>query len=203
MNKAMKISAIILIIILISVAVISGLIHGMMRLVALDATNAEVYETNNIDDYGSIIGNCDNDAPKEFITSFFPEKISETFSDLRYHYKAKKFDTYAYEAYLEFVIEDPVGFETYLRDNPNTTQAVPFSYDESYMICDFSRTMDLRRPAKENGAYAIEYAKVGCILYNTEEQRIIYFALGVYDGGGTDTSELNYFFNRFGIHFSD
>ena len=202
MNKMKKISVVALIVVLLGV-VVSGLVHGVMLLVALDATNAEVYETNDIADYGTIIGNCDNGAPKEFITSFFPTNISETFSDIHYHYKAKKFDTYAYEAYLEFVIEDPVAFEAYLRDNLNTTQALPFSYDESYMIWDFSRTMELIRPAKENGAYAIEYAKIGCILYNTEEQRIIYFALGVYDGGGTDTSELNYFFNRFDIHFSD
>ena len=201
MRNVKKTIAIVLIVVLVGIAVAGGLIHGAMYLLANDAVNAEVYETNDIADYGIITGNCDNDPPKEFIASFFPGEIKESFSDVTYHYKAKNFDTYAYEAYLEFVIEDAEAFAAYLADHANT--ATTFAYDESYMACEIARTLDLSRPAKANGAYAIDNAKVGYILYNTEEQRIIYFALGVFDGGGTDTSELNYFFDRFDIEFND
>lgn len=45
----------------------------------------------------------------------------------------------------------------------------------------------------------ILYAKIGKILYSPEEQRIIYVAIGVYDGGGIGTNYLNVFFERFQI----
>ena len=46
----------------------------------------------------------------------------------------------------------------------------------------------------------IDNAKIGAVLFSDAEQRIIFFALGAYDGGGTSTDELNYFFDRFGIN---
>ena len=75
---------------------------------------APVYETNDITDYGIIKGNYDNDSPKKFVSSFFPENIEAYFSDVTYHYKAKKGDTYAYEMYLEFVIQDTEQYAFFL-----------------------------------------------------------------------------------------
>jgi hypothetical protein len=51
----------------------------------------------------------------------------------------------------------------------------------------------------KSGGYAIHYAEIGKVLFSEEEQRVIFFALGDYDGGGTDTAELGYFFTRFDI----
>lgn len=77
---------------------------------------APVYETNDIADYGVIIGNYDNENPQEFVFSFFPERIEEYFSNVNYHYKAKKLDTFAYEIYLDFVIEDTQLYNTFISN---------------------------------------------------------------------------------------
>ena len=177
-----------------------GVCAGCLKIVLDSANHVEIYETNDIQDYGVYTGNCDNGPPTEFITSFFPEKIDETFTQIVYHYKAKAFDTYAYEAYLEFVIEDENAFSSFLNRYVDTADAEPFLYDNSLLEYSISNVIRIQKPANESGAYAISYAEIGKILYSTDEQRIIFVAIGVYDGGGTDTSELDYFFSKFQIN---
>lgn len=176
-----------------------GACTGCMKIVLGSANHVEIYETDDMQDYGVIIGNCDNGPPADFITSFFPEKIDEEFSQTIYHYKAKAFDTYAYEAYLEFVIGDADVFSSFLNKYVDTTKAKPFLYDDSLLEYSLSNVISLQTPTRENGAYAIDYAEVGKILYSTDDQRMIFVAIGVYDGGGTDTSELDYFFSKYQI----
>ena len=50
-----------------------------------------------------------------------------------------------------------------------------------------------------NKSYTIEYAKIAKILVNYEERRVIYIALALHDGGGTHTSFLRSYFERFNI----
>jgi len=160
-----------------------------------------VFETNDVADYGTYVGNFDNETPAEFISSFFPESIESSFSDVIYHYKAKKGDTYAYEAYLEFVINDPEQFSSYIENNLDRNACYVFSYDPSYQVYVISEMLELHNEPEyqAQNAYPISRAKFGIALFSETEQKVIYFALGMYDGGGTTTAELNYFFDRFQI----
>ena len=176
---------------------------------------AAVYETNDIADYGVVKGNYDNGRPKEFVFSFFPQKIKEYFSDVRYHYKAKKSDTYAYEMYVEFTIQDTQTYNAFVADVIGDNASEPFYFDSDYQIYYVSNYLylspattishnDKSKPPvmKEDKSKppVIENAKIGAVLFSDAEQRIIFLALGVYDGGGTSTDELNCFFKRFGIN---
>lgn len=163
------------------------------------AMKADVYETNNISDYGKYTGNIDNAPPREFINSFFPETVSNSFTDVQYHYKAKRFDTYAYEAYLEFVIPDSESFNLFLEEYICPDQCKPFMFDTSFTEYSISNVLWLDDSNNNSDGYPISYAEIGKVLFSIDEQRIIFVALGVYDGGGTDTSELNWFFSRFNI----
>ena len=64
---------------------IPGIFAGMVYLST--ANWGEVYETNDIADYGNITGNYNNEPPQTFIFSFFPEAIDESFSQADYHYR--------------------------------------------------------------------------------------------------------------------
>lgn len=158
-----------------------------------------VYETTNINDYGKIRNNYDNDTPKEFIFSFFPAEIQDCFSNITYHYKAKKFDTYAYECYLEFTVDDSDTFDQIVQCYANPSQSVPFAYDNSFKDYTVSDYLCLQPIEDSQTAYPIEGAEFGKILYRQDDRRIIFIALGVYDGGGTTTAELGYFFAKFAI----
>lgn len=154
------------------------------------------YTTTDLNDYGKYEGNYDNKSVKKFVTSFFPEEIDEDFTDVKYSYRARKGDSYAFEAYLEFIIEDASAFESYISDKTGGN-AVDFEYDsdfKEYVVSDNFELVDF-----DDESACISYAKIGKILYSEKEQRIIYVALGVYDGGFAETDYLCVYFNRFGI----
>lgn len=171
----------------------------ILPLVIAICDTGRVYETNDVGDYGNYTGNYNNEKPREFITSFFPAELSDTYTDVEYHYKAKRFDTYAYEAYLEFVIPDTAEFDLFLELYIPEDQCKPFLFDHSYMEYSISNVVMLDPEKNKSGGFAIHYAEIGKVLFSEEEQRVIFFALGDYDGGGTDTAELGYFFTRFDI----
>lgn len=160
-------------------------------------SHSETYETNDIADYGNITGNYDNDTPREFIFSFFPEKLDNSFSDVVYHYKAKKFDAHAYEVFLDVTVDDPIAFTLFV--GPYINDSAPFPYDQSFMEVTIAQELWLHRSSSDQNLLYIDYARIGKILYSESEQRVIFFALGVLDGGGTSTSELSYFADRFNI----
>lgn len=169
---------------LLSLIVIVLLIVSIPIILILESSkNIAIFETNDLDNYGLIIGNYDNETPAQFINSFFPDKIENVFSDVSYHYKAKKFDTYAYECYLEFEIDDTELFFDYLNQYVDPKVSTPFAFDESYQIYTISNQLYLQTPTSQNSAYAIGSAEIGNILYSVSEQRIVFVALGVYDGG--------------------
>lgn len=184
---------------------IAGLLHiALLILLAffilVDSVTPKQYVTNDPQDYGNYVGNHDNSAVVDFINSFFPQKIESDFANVRYSYRAQKNDTYAFETYLEFYIEDPSAFQSFITDNigTNTTE---FPYAPEYRQYVVSDIFSLSSPEKQNAAnrYAISYAKIGKILYCEETQQIIYIAMGVYDGGIAKTDFLNVYFNRFSI----
>ena len=176
---------------------------------------APIYETNDVADYGIVKGNYDNDTPQEFISSFFPERIESYFEDVQYHYKAKKSDTFAYEMYMEFVIQDTQTYNAFIADVIGDNAAEPFYFDPDYQINYVYNYLELspdRTKRYDNKSKQtvwkedkskppiIQAAKIGAVLFSDTEQRIIFFAFGLYDGGGTSTDELDYFFNRFEIN---
>ena len=163
---------------------------------------APVYETNNIADYGIVKGNYDNDSPKRYISSFFPEKIEDYFSDITYHYKAKKLDTYAFEMYLEFEIQDTDKYASFISNISNVIGnevSEPFYFAPAYQAYYISNYLTIFESNDEDRPPYIENALIGLVLFSEEEQRIIFLALGMYDGGGANAEELGFFFNRFEI----
>ena len=151
--------------------------------------DGDVYQTNDIADYGNIVGNYDNETPKEFIFSFFPETIESYFEQPQYHYKAIKGDSYAYEICLEFSIKDQQIFDDYVRTISAGKEAIPFVYDQKYT--DFTISNDYH-------GNSISNAGIGKILVDEELQQIIYIATGTYDGGFATRDDLNYYWTRFG-----
>jgi hypothetical protein len=159
---------------------------------------SEITETNNIQDYGVYTGNYDNEAPAAFIRSFFPDKLLTDGVEVVYHYRAKKCDTYGYEAWLEYSFQQAEDFDNYLSDLTEKYEFVPFHYDNSYMEFTVNDILELAHSKGEN-TYSIDWAEIGKILYNTDEKRIIYLAIGVIDGGGTYTDDVSTFFTEFNI----
>ena len=167
----------------------------------LSACEIPIYETNDIADYGNITGNYNNERPYELIFSFFPAQIEDYFSDVTYHYKAKKFDTIGCEAYLEFVIDDKTQFAQYIEQLEIPQDKIThFQYDRSYYEYD---VMDKYWFFVSEDRVCYESAHLGKILYSEEQQRIIFWALLVEDGGGTNSDDLHYYFDRFGIDPND
>ena len=156
------------------------------------------YETTDIADYGHYKGNYDNKSVQNYIASFFPERIESNFADVTYSYRAQKGDAYAYEAYLSFSIENKKEFEDFIKLHTESLEAKPFAYDHRYV--EYTAAAEFLPEQNETqSSVRIPYAKIGKILCNTEENKVIFVALGVYDGGLVKTEFLSVYFNRFAI----
>ena len=173
---------------------------GLYVLLYVISGEGRITETTDIADYGIISGNYDNDSPKEFLFSFFPEEISEDFSDVSYHYIAQKGDTYACETWLEFDIRDKEKFNEFLNAYVDPEQVTTFSYDPALSDYTISNSFILTSPEDdEPDDIHIEYARIGKILYNEETQHIICYGLLMFDGGSSSTKNFGSFFTRFRI----
>ena len=196
LQSVLKKTIYVLLILLTVILILFGFFFLFVEFITMD--DGKVYETNNVEDYGIVTGNYDNIKPKEFADSFFPKCIEPIFSDVNYHYKAITGDTYAYEMWLEFVIKDTAQYEEYLSTLGNGKTPHMFAYDNRYSVYTIEETIDITQ-IENSKKYFIEYAKLGQILFSNEEQRIIFIAMGVFDGGGTTTEDLNYYWSRFNI----
>ena len=164
--------------------------------------NIECTETTNIADYGIYNGTYSDKFTQAYVESIFPEEILPSFSNVKYSYKAKKFDTYAFEAYLEFTVEDSEEFAKIIREIAPEEKWELFPFDESFMEYNIENGFDIKTAKEKYSAetgYPIHCAKIRKILYSSETQTIIYFAMGVYDGSGVGTDFLCAFFDRFSI----
>ncbi len=185
------------------VCVTSILYGSLIFMMLFHAFSIEYTETTDIADYGIYNGTYQDEFTQAFVESIFPEEISPSFSNVKYSYKAKKDDVYAFEAYLEFTVEDSAEFANIIREIASEEQWKPFPFDEKFMEYNIENGFDINT-ARENSSaetgYSISRAKIRKILYSSETQTIIYFALGVYDGfGTTKTDFLCVFFDRFFI----
>ena len=175
----------------------------LIFLMVVHIFSIEQTETTNLADYGIYNGTYSDEFTQAYVESIFPEEILPSFSNVKYSYKAKKFDTYAFEAYLEFTVEDSEEFAKIIREIAPEEKWEPFPFDESFMEYNIENDFEIHyRSLEESTAeqgFAIQQAKIRKILYSSETQTIIYFALGVYDGGGVGTDFLCVFFERFSI----
>ena len=158
------------------------------------------YATTSVEDYGKYTGNYDNRTVQAFINSFFPDRLENTFSNINYSYRAQKYDTYAFEAYLSFNIEDDDLYQAAVATYTSGLPQSEFRYDSTYTQYSL---VDKFSPGSLTGTNTtdvyIQYAKIGKILCNPEQNEIIFVALGVYDGGVATTSYLTTYFDRFQI----
>ena len=176
----------------------------IVLIVTTVAEKGTIYETSDLTDYRKISGNYDNDTPAKFIYRFFPECIPHSFSDVSYHYTARRGDAYACECYLEFVIEDEAEFHAFLSQYEDIYESCVFIWDNSFMQITLSNVFatDGTRASDKKG-YPIHNAEIGKILYSASEQKIIFWALCVRDGGGVGSTQLQHFFDRFEINVLD
>ena len=169
------------------------------------------YETMDVNQYGdfSVIRES---VRKEYILSFFPKEISEDFSDVHYELHNCQIDSYGFEVYLEFTIDDKTTFDNYVSEATEGMFEQEFFFDKSFreyvlvnaekdFVYDSIMIHSPHEHEEEPGklVYSIEYANIAKILVNNDEQRIIYITLAVHDGGGSDTGFLGTYFDRFGI----
>ena len=173
---------------------------SFLNIVAFLDGVGKVVHTTDVADYGVITGNYDNETPKEFMFSFFPEEISGDFSNVIYQYTAQKGDTYACQIWLEFDIKDEEAYREFIDLHTNYEQTKVFRYDTNYLDYTISNHFRLTSPEDdEPGDIHIEYAEVGKILYCDDTQHIIFYALCMYDGGYSSTKTFGDFFTRFNI----
>lgn len=160
-------------------------------------------ERTEIADYGNYSGTGNDRFVAQYIQSFFPEEIEASFSNVKYSYKAENTDSYGFEAYLEFTIEDKAQFQEYVSAITDDKNWQDFIYASGYKEYCIENVFDLDMDEEDDPSSIfyrqIIYAKIRKILYSAEEQRIVYVAIGVYDGGGIGTNYFNVFFNRFQI----
>lgn len=193
--------------ILIIFAVLLGLILALFAMLLYLITPRQ-YITSDIQDYGHYIGNFDNKSVQEFISSFFPEEIESYFADITYSYRAQKNDAYAFEAYLQFRIEDTDRYTAFIEEHTKQMSYSTFCYDDTYdeyvLIDEFVPTQSAsQQPNNPDAKIHILNAKIGKILCSSSKQEIIFVALGVYDGGIVTTDFLTVYFNRFKIDPSE
>ena len=73
-------------------------------------------ERTAITDYGYYDGTGADRFTSQYIQSFFPAEIEDYFCNVQYSYKAENTDTYGFEAFLEFSIEDEAKFQQYIAE---------------------------------------------------------------------------------------
>ena len=187
--------------------VIGGFVAGYLLLLGFRALASQMLpyglkETTDIAQYGIYTGTPHDDVVSSKITSFFPETIEESFTEVNYSFKTTNLGGYAYEAYLEFVIEDPDLFAEHIS-KIGDVQWIPFSVDSGYLEYNLSDEMNLSFESAlstdEESVYIFSGTDFRKILYNPDEQRMIYVAIGVL-GSGATTKDFRVFFERFDTH---
>lgn len=152
----------------------------------------------DISDYGVFTGNRRNDYVEELITSFFPEEITEDFSDVIYSYHAIKESTYTFEAYLEFTIEDSEAFFEQIAAIAPENEWNKFEYDDKFREYNYTNGLELIQMYQEPKT-CFEWAEICKVLYSEEDHRVIYVAIGVDNDSFVEVSELSVFFERFQV----
>jgi DNA-binding transcriptional MerR regulator len=184
-------------------SIVAGCIFICLWILICALIPADYVETTDIADYGHYPNVKTTDIEHILIHSFFPESLKDSFSDIRFSYKAENIDNYGFEAYLEFRIENPLEFDQYIDSIAEEQQWKDFAFDSNFKEFSIKNELclDVDDPydPKSLFQHQIIQADIRKVLYSLESQTIIYVAIGVHDGGGVGTNYLNVFFSRFGI----
>ena len=204
----MKSTKIIVRIILFTVLIVIHVL--LLRKCLIWANTSADYETRDIANYGIFIGHAE-EYMHEYIERFFPSEISDAFHDVNYVFRSRAVDEYGFEAYLEFEIQDQEYFEQYIQTVTADLLSRPFYFDDTfqeYVVYDESDGFiydhiqlgrEYQDEEHKNPFFQIHYAKIAKILVDHSTRKVIFVALAVHDGGGSDTGFFCEFFNRFGI----
>lgn len=169
---------------------------------ALLLTKPKQYATSDINNYGNYIGNADNQFASKYISAFFPEIIESSFTDVTYSYRAQNLGNYAFEAYLEFVIEDEKAFHEFISGKTSGLECKEFPYDPNFVEYTLDDMLDIDvidGEDKQNRQIWISTARIGKILCNAEEHRIIFVAMAMRDAWDAYSDYFCCYFDRFNI----
>jgi len=178
-------------------ALIIALIVGALLL-----TKPKQYATSDINNYGHYIGNGDNQFASKYISAFFPEIIESSFTDVTYSYRAQNLGNYAFEAYLEFVIEDEKAFHEFISGKTSGLECKEFSYDPNFVEYTLDDSLEISvmdGEKNQNRRIWISEARIGKILCNAEEHRIIFVAMAMRDAWYAYSDFFCCYFERFNI----
>ena len=199
-------------------AIISGLLShvlllfsGIQLLLVLalndDKNYDEIYSTESIEDYGIYEGRYDTEAVAEHISSLFPSEIEESFSDVQYSFCASESpEDYAYEAYLEFVIEDDEEFENFRQRVVGDLPSSVFEYDESFIQYTQCKNMSISAFHGDGGVnypphdILIGSTQIGIILVSSDSNRFIFWQLRAEANTFYTCDMTTRFFTRFNIN---
>ena len=169
---------------------------------AILLTKPKQYATSDINNYGNYIGNVDNQFASKYISAFFPEIIESSFTDVTYSYRAQNLGNYAFEAYLEFVIEDEKAFHEFISGKTSGLECKEFSYDPNFVEYTLDDMLDISvidGEDDQNRKISIHNARIGKILCNTEEHKIIFVAIAMRDAWDAYSDYFCCYFDRFNI----
>ena len=172
----------------------------LIGILALD--KPKQYATSDINNYGNYIGNVDNQFASKYISAFFPENIESSFTDVTYSYRAQNLGNYAFEAYLEFVIEDEKAFHEFISGKTSGLECKEFSYDPNFVEYTLDDMLDISvidGEDDQNRKISIHNARIGKILCNAEEHRFIFVAMAMRDAWDAYSDYFCCYFDRFNI----
>ena len=183
---------------------------GVFVCIQLAGCEFVVTEYNSINDYGIITGNGTNEHAEEIFSALFPKSIPESFMNPVYHYKAQKGpDSCAFEIALEFSMDDGEAYDNYVSSVLSGRQLQPFPYCKGYLYAPVFHQWFLLGnnygPCPDScyagnpEHYHIDSARIAMLITQPETRQVILFGMGVADGGGVSTYDLNWFFSRFNI----
>lgn len=138
------------------------------------------YPITDIDKYGEY-----SDCVNEYETNFFPELDKSIMSNFRYSYNRDCIIDCCHEIYLEFTIENEDAFATFISEHQNriiqeneNVIVQEFEYNNAYTEVVIRDELMSRY---EDGDLVIDCAYIQKLIYNEENNTVIFISLSVID----------------------
>lgn len=179
----------------------------LLLMLLLTGCDVQFYETSDLSQYGNITGNYNNSRAQEAFKTLFPEKLDDRFVNPQYHYKAVKgVDGDCFEISLEFTMKSNTEFWAFLSRYAASSmfQDVSFAADfkewksvhcyyqlEEPELCDYCKDGQPH--------YHVTCADIQSVIMNPKEHRIILESMIIDGGGGTKSTDLTWFLDRFNL----
>ena len=165
------------------------------------------YETSDLAQYGIIIGNYNNERAQQAFEALFPTQLDDLFVDPQYPYKAVKgADGECFEISLEFTMKSNEEFWAFLSQYANSSQFHKVPFAANYQEWQFSRSYYQLEELKlcdycKDGQphYHVRCADIQMVIINPEEHRVIIESMVIVGGGGSKSTYLTWFLDRFNL----